>query len=89
MLEVLFDPNKAASNLRKHGVSFAEAETVLYDPLALTREDEDADGEARFVTLGLGGEGRLLVVVWTQREDHIRLISARLATRNERRAYES
>ena len=89
MLEVLFDPNKAASNLRKHGVSFAEAETVLYDLLALTREDEDADGEARFVTLGLGGEGRLLVVVWTQREDHIRLISARLATRNERRAYES
>jgi len=88
-MEVLFDPNKAESNLRKHGVSFAEAETVLYDPLALTREDEDAAGEARFVTLGLGGEERLLVVVWTQREDHIRLISARLATRNERRAYES
>jgi uncharacterized DUF497 family protein len=88
-MEVLFDPNKAASNLRKHGVSFAEAETVLYDPLALTREDEGTDGEARFVTIGLGGEGRLLAVVWTQREDHIRLISARLATRNERRTYES
>ena len=88
-MEVLFDPDKAASNLRKHGVSFAEAETVLYDTLALTWEDEDAAGEARFVSLGLGGEGRLLVVVWTQREDHIRLISARLATRNERRAYES
>ncbi len=88
-MEVLFDPDKAASNLRKHGVSFAEAETVLYDTLALTWEDEDAASEARFVSLGLGGEGRLLVVVWTQREDHIRLISARLATRNERRAYES
>ena len=88
-MDLLFDPDKAASNFRKHGVSFAEAETVLYDPLALTQEDEDAAGEARFVSLGLGGEGRLLVVVWTQREDHIRLISARLATRNERRAYES
>jgi uncharacterized DUF497 family protein len=88
-MEVLFDPDKAASNFRKHGVSFAEAETVLYDPLALTREDEDAAGEARFITLGQGGAGRLLTVVWSQREDHIRLISARLATRNERRTYES
>ena len=86
---VRFDPNKAAANMDKHGVSFAEAETVLYDPLAMTCEDDEAVGEARFVTLGLGGLGRLLVIVWTQREDHIRLISARQATRSERKTYES
>lgn len=88
-MDVTFDPAKAVVNLRKHGVSFAEAETALYDPLALTREDDDAEGEARYVTLGLGGQARLLVVVWTLREDRIRLISARLATRNERKTYES
>jgi len=62
------DPAKAASNLKKHGVSFADAEGVLEDPLAVTVEDPDAEGEQRFVTVGLGSAGELLVVVWTERE---------------------
>jgi len=85
---VEFDPRKAMTNRKKHGVSFAEAEPVLNDPLALTRENGDAEGETRFVTVGLGAEDRVLVVVWTQRGSNIRLISARKATRNERRMYE-
>ena len=84
-----FDPKKSATNLMKHGVSFAEAESVFYDPLGLTCEDGEAHGEARFVTIGLGGAARILTVVWTYRGENVRLISAREATRNERRAYES
>lgn len=84
-----FDPKKSATNLMKHGVSFAEAESVFYDPLGLTSEDDSAQGEARFVTVWLGGAARILTVVWTHRGENIRLISAREATRNERRAYES
>jgi len=57
-----FDPKKAAANLRKHGVSFAEAEPVLYDLLALTREDADVVAEQRFVTVGTGALGRVLTV---------------------------
>jgi uncharacterized DUF497 family protein len=57
-----FDPKKAAINLRKHGVSFAEAEPVLYDPLALTREDVDSGAERRFVTVGTGSSGRVLAM---------------------------
>ncbi|MDD5328717.1 MAG: BrnT family toxin [Sulfuricella sp.] len=60
---VEFDPAKAAANLNKHGVSFAEAEPVLYDPMALTIEDDDAEGEARFVSVGMGALGRVLTVV--------------------------
>ncbi|MHB9101068.1 MAG: BrnT family toxin [Sulfuricella sp.] len=88
-MQVECDPKKSAANLKKHGVSFQEAETVFYDPLGLTCENDEAQGEARFVTVGLGGLGRVLTVVWTQRAKCIRLISAREATRNERRAYES
>jgi uncharacterized DUF497 family protein len=88
-MNVVFDPTKAAANLKKHGVSFAEAEPVLYDPMALTREDDDAEGEVRFVSVGLGALGRLLTVVWTQRDDTLRLISAREATKGERKSYES
>lgn len=84
-----FDPKKAAANQRKHGVSFAEAELVLYDPLALTREDGDAVVEQRFVTVGTGALGRVLTVCWTERRPAIRLISARLATAHERKCYES
>lgn len=87
-MTIEFDPGKAAANRKKHGVSFAEADAVLNDPLALTRENGDAEQEARFVTVGLGAAGRVLVVVWTQRGDVIRLISVREATRNERRVYE-
>lgn len=88
-MQVECDPKKSAANLKKHGVSFQEAETVFYDLLGLTCEDDEAQGEARFITVGLGGLGRVLAVAWTQRAESIRLISAREATRNERRAYES
>jgi uncharacterized DUF497 family protein len=86
---VEFDPAKAAANRLKHGVSFAEAEPVFFDPLALTRPDESAEGEERFITLGMGAMGRILVVVWTERDGSIWVISAREATRNERKNYES
>lgn len=81
-----FDPNKAASNLRKHGVDF---EPVFYDNLALTKTDDDAQGEARFVTVGVDALGRILAVCWTERGHAIRLISARLATTYERKLYEN
>jgi len=83
------DPPKAAANLKKHGVSFSDAEGVLEDPLAVTVEDPDAEGEQRFVTIGLGSAGELLVVVWTERGDECRVISARRATRKERKQYEN
>ena len=84
-----YDPAKAASNLKKHGVSFADAEGVLSDPLAITVEDPDAAGEPRFVAIGLGCAGELLVVVYTERANGFRLISARRATKKERKYYES
>lgn len=83
-----YDPAKAAANARKHGVSFADAEGVFEDPLALTFEDPDSQGERRFLTVGLGSAGELLVVVYTERGDEYRLISARRATRKERNQYE-
>jgi uncharacterized DUF497 family protein len=84
-----YDSDKAAANLRKHGVSFADAEGVLEDPLAVTVEDPDAEGERRLITVGLGSAGELLVVVYAERDDEYRLISARRATRKERKDYES
>jgi uncharacterized DUF497 family protein len=87
-MRIRYDPEKAAENLRKHKVSFADAEGVLEDPLAITVEDPDAEGERRFVTVGLGNIGDLLVVVWTERNEECRLISARRATRKERKQYE-
>ncbi|HXF78704.1 MAG TPA: BrnT family toxin [Usitatibacter sp.] len=83
------DPVKAAANLKKHGVSFADAEGALFDPLALTIEDIGAVDEPRYVTIGLGSAGDLLVVIYTYRDGEPRLISARHATRRERRTYES
>ena len=88
-MHVEFDPTKAAANLKKHGISFSDAELVLYDPMALTNEDDAVHGEARFVTVGVGAQNRVLTVIWTQRGNTIRLISARLATSHERRTYES
>ena len=84
-----YDPDKAAANLEKHGVSFADAEGVFQDPLAVTVEDPDAEGEQRLVAVGLGSAGELLVVVYTERRDGCRLISARRATRKERKQYEN
>ena len=84
-----WDPRKAAANLHAHGVSFAEAVTVLDDDHALTRQDPDAHGEQRFVTLGLSDTAQLLVVVYTYREpDVIRVISAWKANKRQRELYE-
>lgn len=84
-----WDPPKAEANLHAHGVSFAEAVTVLEDDFALTREDPAAVEEPRFVTLGLSNLGHLLVVVYTYRDpDAIRLISAWKANKRQREAYE-
>ncbi|MEK7445094.1 MAG: BrnT family toxin, partial [candidate division NC10 bacterium] len=84
-----WDPPKARANLRAHGVSFAEAVTVLDDDLALTREDPDAADESRFVTLGLSDVGNLLVVVYAYREpDMLRVISAWKANKRQRVLYE-
>ena len=82
-----FDPDKAKSNLRKHGVSFAHAEQALRDPMAHTIDDPDSRGEHRFITLGMDSLGRLLVVIYTQREERTRLISARKASRGEVNRY--
>jgi hypothetical protein len=84
---VQWDFEKAAANLRKHGVDFADAATALTDELALTLNDDDPD-EERFVTIGMDALGRLLVVAYTWRGEDVRLISARKATAYERRQYE-
>lgn len=84
-----YDPGKAAANLKKHGVSLADAAGVFEDPLAITVEDPEAEGEHRYIAIGLGSAGELLVVVYAERGDDYRLISARPATRKERKNYES
>ncbi len=84
-----WDPPKAEANLRAHGVSFAEAVTVLEDDFALTREDAGVVEESRFVTLGLSNAGNLLVVVYMYREpDIVRVISAWKANKRQRVHYE-
>jgi len=84
-----YDPAKNAANVRKHGIDFDDAGLVLFDFRALVREDSEAKGEQRFVAVGADALGRVLTVVYTYREpETIRLISARLATRIERQAYE-
>jgi len=87
-LEFVWDPRKAAANMRKHGVDFADAGTVFHDEQAITIPDEGSDEEDRFVTLGMDALGSVLVVVYTWRVDSPRLISARKATARERRQYE-
>ena len=86
-MQIVWDPEKARENRRKHGVALPDAESVLFDPRAITREDEHAEDEQRFVTVGLDTLGRVLVVVYTYRGETVRLISARKATRNESRVY--
>ena len=89
MSRVEWDARKAATNLRKHGVSFEEASSVFFDPLAATGSDPDHSlSERRFVTFGVSSSGRLLVVAHAERADAIRIISARRATRAERKLYE-
>ncbi len=84
---VEWDPAKARQNVRKHGVSFADVVTALEDERALTERDVSLE-EERWVTMGMDGVGRVLVVVYTWRGENPRLISARNATRRERRVYE-
>lgn len=85
-----WDPEKAVSNVKKHGVSFEEAVSVFADPLAVTIDDPDHSiGESRFLTIGQSVLYRYVVVSHTERDGQVRLISARFATRQERRSYES
>jgi uncharacterized DUF497 family protein len=80
---------KAARNLRKHGVSFDEASSVFFDPLSATGNDPDHSlEERRFMTFGMASSGRVLAVAHMERHDAIRIITARLATRTERKLYE-
>lgn len=79
---------KAVANVTRRGISFAEASTVLEDPLSTTFPDEaHSEGEMRFLTIGTSHRGRLLVVAHTERNDTVRIISARRATRREREFY--
>ena len=82
-----WDKNKATSNLQKHGIEFADAVSVFSDELAITIPENRFD-EERFVTIGMDAFGRILVIVFTWRSEEIRLISARLAERRERKQYE-
>jgi uncharacterized protein len=85
-----WDREKADSNVRKHGVSFEEALTVFYDPLATTFADPDHSAyELRLITYGYSSRQRLLVVSHTERSDVVRIISARIATTREKRRYET
>lgn len=83
-----FDPAKAKSNFKKHNVSFADAEGVFYDPLAIHMEDPDSMQEERWIAVGMSSANQLLVVVYTFRGEEIRLISARQATAHEVKVYE-
>jgi len=88
-MEFEWDPKKASSNLRKHKVSFEEASTALSDPMAVTGADPDHSiGEFRYVTFGISERGRLLVVAHAEQSETIRIISARIASRRERKIYE-
>jgi uncharacterized DUF497 family protein len=81
-----WDAAKAAINKRKHGVSFEEAATVFSDPLARTIDDpDDGAGEVRLLILGMSRARRLVLVVHTERGERLRIISARVSTRQERR----
>ena len=90
MLKFEWDAAKAKSNLKKHGVSFKEAQSVFYDDLAIQFEDQSADEEERFLLLGMSNLSRMLVVVHCERGfrgEVLRIISARKATKSESQYY--
>lgn len=88
-MQFSWDPKKAASNLRDHGITFEEASSVFGDALAITFDDPDhSESESRLLTFGLSEQGRLLVVSHTERRGLVRIISSRRATRAERKIYE-
>ena len=86
-MEIEFDPAKARVNLAKHKISFAHAEQALRDPMAITIEDPDSEGEQRFISLGVDSIGRILIIIHTPRGDRTRLISARKASKGEIESY--
>ena len=89
MLTFEWDANKARANLAKHAVSFQEATTVFGDPVSITVPDPaHSQAESRFIILGRAHQGRILVVVHTERGDNVRIISARPASRRERKQHE-
>jgi uncharacterized DUF497 family protein len=89
-VEFEWDPEKAAANVKKHGVEFAEAMTIFGDPLELTISDPDhSEDEPRFLSIGLSADSRLLVVAYTERRGRTRIINAREASSQERKSYES
>jgi uncharacterized DUF497 family protein len=88
-MKIEWDPEKAKSNLKKHGISFEEAATALSDPMAVTGADPDHSiTEERYVTFGVSQKGRLMVVSHTERHETIRIISARKASKGEKELYE-
>jgi len=87
-VEYQWDADKAQPNLEKHGIDFADSVGVFEDDWALTLTEHNVEGEQRFVTMGMDFLGRIQVVVYTYREETIRIISARKATKNEREIYE-
>lgn len=90
MISFEWDINKAASNLKKHGISFEEAQSVFYDDFAVQFYDSDSESEDRFLMLGMSREARILIMCHCERDsgNTIRIISARKATRSEREFYQ-
>ncbi|KOR32937.1 hypothetical protein TI05_04065 [Achromatium sp. WMS3] len=88
-MDIEFDSNKAASNMKKHGISFDEAATALLDPNALVQEDMYTEVENRWILIGMSNQARLLTLVYTLRDEEktIRIISARKSTRKESSYY--
>ena len=82
-MNIEYDSAKARSNLSKHGISFEEAATALFDENALAMEDIDSTEENRWLLIGMSDKARLLTVIYTLRAESIRIISARKATRKE------
>ena len=84
-----WDPEKERKNIRKHEVSFDEASSIFDDPMFITVLDEEhSDDEERYITIGLSNKNRLLLIAHTERNDVIRIISARKVTKHEEKFYE-
>ncbi|MCH9025832.1 MAG: BrnT family toxin [Proteobacteria bacterium] len=86
-MEYEWDSVKSKANARKHGVKFADAVIALEDEFAITIADPDSKDEVRFVSLGMDANGRVLVTVFTHRDDAVRIISSRIASKGERKRY--
>jgi len=87
-MAIEFNPDKSAENMRKHGIAFSEVEPAFYDDHAQTIEDPDSEGEQRLITLAMDGQGRLLVICFTELDENIRVISARKASPAEAKTYD-